>query len=228
MNAPHPGDELFLRGKSTPRFAAPVRQQGQRKVVLIVCAAGAVGLLLIAGVVLLAVHTAGLLGRPAAPAEIAAQRWQPYAVPGRCKALFPGTPTRRVQNQGIAAAVIYLLEPDKDSTFVIGYSESMLPAHRRNLPPEQVLTDACNGALANLAAQGGREVKREPIQLGPYPGMQMKAYLSNARGYLISRFYLAHGRLYMAICGGTGYDDGQPNVKRFFDSFEILDTGALR
>jgi hypothetical protein len=73
---------------------------------------------------------------------------------------------------------------------------------------------------------GGREVRRESVQLGPYPGKQLVIYIPQAGGHMISRCYLAGGRLYITMCGGSGYDASHKDVRRFLDSFEILDAGT--
>jgi hypothetical protein len=104
----------------------------------------------------------------------------------------------------------------------LAYTEGLLPPERRNLPAETLLNDACNGSVANAVQMGGQEVRRESIQLGPYPGKQLIVYIPKGGGHMISRCYLADGRLYVALYGGTGVEEGQKNVTKFLDSFEIL------
>jgi hypothetical protein len=101
-----------------------------------------------------------------------------------------------------------------------------LPPHRLALPVETLLTDTCNGTVANVANMGGQEERREAIQLGPHVGKELSVFIPRANGRIISRFYIVGGRLYMAMCGGSGHDVGHANVKRFFESFTILDAGA--
>jgi hypothetical protein len=160
------------------------------------------------------------------PSPIPAERWQPFEAAGRCKALLPGTPERK--NQPVVAGmsvVLHMTQPSRDAVFGVGYSEGLLPPERRNLPAEQLLNDSCDGSAANLAKMGGREVRRESVQLGPYPGKQLVIYIPQADGHMMSRCYLAGGRLYIIMCGGSGYDTSHPDVRRFFESFEILDPG---
>jgi hypothetical protein len=159
------------------------------------------------------------------PREIAAELWQPFEVPGRCRVLFPGPSHRQENNFGTMKLVMHSCEPDKDSVYGIGYTEGQLPPDRRNLPTEVLLTDACNGSAANLENMGAKEVRREPVQLGPYPGKQLVMSIPRAIGHMISRCYIADGRLYIIMCGGRGFDTGQANVNRFFESFQILDAG---
>jgi predicted Zn finger-like uncharacterized protein len=160
------------------------------------------------------------------PKDIPASQWQAFEVEGRCKVLFPGTPHRDVQAVAGMTMVMQSFQPDKNSVYGIGYSEGLLPPNRRDLPAEQLLNDSCDGSAANLANMGGKEVRRESVQLGPYPGKQLVIYIPQAGGHMISRCYLVGGRLYIIMVGGSGYDTGQNNVNRFFDSFEILDPGT--
>src|SRR5262249_43644316 len=165
------------------------------------------------------------LFRTPAPPDIPDEQWQLAEFPGRCKVLLPGAPRRDVKAAAGVTMVMHSAQPDKDAVYGVGYMESPLPPHPRSLPAETLLNDACNGSLANLEQMGGREVRRESIQLGPYPGKELVIYIPQASGHMIMRCYLVGGRLYLAMCGGSGYDTDQNNVRRFFESFAILDSG---
>jgi hypothetical protein len=156
------------------------------------------------------------------PPDLAAGQWEPLEIPGHCKVLLPGKPERQTQQVAGLSMVMYSVGPDKNSTFGIAYTEQRLPAHRLQLPAETLLDDSCNGSALNVTKMGGKEIRRESIRLGDIPGKELVMYIAQARGHMISRCYLANGRVYMLVCGGSGYDRGQPNVERFFDSFEIL------
>jgi hypothetical protein len=86
-----------------------------------------------------------------------------------------------------------------------------------------LLNDSCNGSVANLKAQGGVEESRRSIQLGPHPGKELVVNMVKADGKMVSRIYIAHGRLYIVMAGGLGLHADHENVKRLFDSFEILE-----
>src|SRR5262249_1549142 len=105
----------------------------------------AVGLGIAVFLVVLVVVGVRAIFHPSPPPEIAAHLWRPFQVPGRCKLLFPGSPTQQSQNLGGLTMVMYQVEPDKDSVFGLGYTEGQLPPERRFLPVEQLLNDACNG-----------------------------------------------------------------------------------
>jgi hypothetical protein len=102
----------------------------------------------------------------------------------------------------------------------------MLPPHRRGLPTETLLHDACDGAIANTKSQGGVEGSRRSIQLGPYEGKELVIEIPQHSAKMITRVYVVQGRLYMAMAGGVGLEPDHANVKRLFESFEILDHGA--
>jgi hypothetical protein len=159
------------------------------------------------------------------PPDIPDNRWQ-FVEAGGCKVLFPGTPNRQNQSMQGLNFVMLMYQPDKDTVFGLGYTEGPLPPDRRNLPAETLLSDACNGSAANIIQMGGREVRRDSIQLGSYPGKQLLMYIPRASGHMVSRCYLAAGRLFIVTYGGTGVEEGQRNLTKFFDSFQILDPEA--
>lgn len=159
-----------------------------------------------------------------APKEIAADQWKPHEIPGRYKVLMPAQPTQQSQAAGGMKVILYGAEPDKQSMYAVGYSEGQLPPERLRLSQEALLNDACDGAVAN---SGGTQVSREPCKLGNYVGKELVVRIPRGSGKLISRVFLTRGgRLYIVMCGGRGFEPGQPNVKRFLDSFEITEGGA--
>jgi hypothetical protein len=193
------------------------------KAVLIVCAVGAVCLVLFGGGVFFVVRAAVRVGQPP---EFAEEQWKPLEVPNRFKVLFPGQPRRTTQPTFGLTLIAHAYEPNKDVFFGVTYSEGELPPERRALPVETLLSDAYTGAVSNMANMGAKEVSHRSITLGPHPGKETKVWIKQVRGHAIVRIYLVHGRLYIVMLGGKGYDEGQPNVNRFLDSFEILDTGG--
>jgi choice-of-anchor C domain-containing protein len=102
----------------------------------------------------------------------------------------------------------------------------MLPPHRRGLPAETLLNDACDGAMANTKNQGAVEVSRRSVQLGAYEGKELVSEIPRHSAKMISRIYMVQGRLYLAMAGAIGLEPDHANVKRLFESFEILDHGA--
>ena len=122
--------------------------------------------------------------------------------------------------------IMYSCQPDKNSIYAVGYMEGELPPERRNLPPETLLNDACDGSIRNTENQGAVESGRESIQLGPYPGKQLSSDIARAGAKTVARVYLAHGKIFIVMAGAVGLEKDHANVKRLFESFEILETGV--
>lgn len=156
-------------------------------------------------------------------AVIPDSQWQPMTVPGHLKAQFPGVAKRSVQSEAGMTMISYSVEPDKQSVYSLSYSQAPLPAHRLQLQPEVVLNDSCDGALARLKDQGGQEVSRQSIQLGPHLGKEMVINIAKAGGKLMLRNYLVRGHIYILIAGGVGFGPDHANIRKFFDSFEVLE-----
>ncbi|MFO0929126.1 MAG: hypothetical protein U0736_19240 [Gemmataceae bacterium] len=174
--------------------------------------------------------TVRALFRPSPPPVIAEKEWQLLDVPGRCKVLLPGVPKQQSQNAGGIEMVMHSVDPagDNRASYGIGYSQTGLPPQRRELPVDQLLNDACDGSVARLKSMTEcKEVKREDIQLGDYPGKELVVAIPAARGKMITRVYMAKGRLYMLIAGAKGLETDHKNVKRMFESFDIQDDGSL-
>jgi choice-of-anchor C domain-containing protein len=171
-------------------------------------------------------HGVRMALRAAPPPVIAAESWQPVEVAGRFKILLPG-PSHPIT---LAAAGMqmtqYNCQPDKDSIYAVAYTLDVLPPNRRGLPAETLLNDACDAAMANTKSQGAVEVSRRSIQLGPYEGKELISEIPRHSAKMISRAYVVHGRLYTAMAGAIGLEPDHANVKRLFESFEILDQGA--
>jgi predicted Zn finger-like uncharacterized protein len=167
------------------------------------------------------------------PPTIPAERWQPLEIPNRIKVLLPGFAARQ---QGPAAggiqSVMYLCQADKDNVFGVGYSEGALPDAIRNMQLEAILNDSCEGALHNIRQMAGgkgvHELSRESVSIGPHKGKELVIEIQAREGatMIMRTFYHeASGRRYIAMCGGKNYEADQPNVKKFFESFQILDNG---
>jgi choice-of-anchor C domain-containing protein len=171
-------------------------------------------------------HGVRMALRASPPPVIAAERWQPVEVAGRFKVLLPGPSHPLTQSAAGMQMTFHNCQPDKDSIYTVAYTLDMLPPHRRGLPAETLLNDACDGAIANTKNQGGVEGSRRSIQLGPYEGKELVIEIPQHRAKMITRAYLVHGRLYMVMAGAVGLESDHANVKRLFESFEILDQGA--
>jgi hypothetical protein len=160
--------------------------------------------------------------------DFADQEWKPLIVPDRVKVLFPGESKHNRQQVGPITLHAYSWSPDRNSMFMISYSEGNMPEDRRRLSEERLLNDSCDGAVANM--EGAKELSRKSIKLGDIPGKEMVVYIPQGKGKGIMRAYYHkdQGRIYLLMAGGKGYQPDNPNVKKFFDSFEILEKGKSK
>lgn len=165
--------------------------------------------------------------RTPAPPTIPPGEWQAVEVPRQIKALLPGPPRREAMVQAGIQMVTYTTSTSKDAVYAVGYMEGKLPPHRAALAPEQLLNDSCDGAIANMKNMDPdtRELSRDSIRLGEFPGKELVVEVPRGNGQFVMRNFLAHGRLYIAMAGGRGFRRGQENVNRLFESIQILDTG---
>lgn len=160
-----------------------------------------------------------------APATIPDSKWQTVEAPGLMKAKLPGSPNIQTMNVAGVGMTMRTVTPDEDSMYAVAYSEDELPPHRRGLPAETLLNDACSGSVQGVARDGGHEVSRESITLGPHPGKQIVIDIPKGGGKLTSRVYLVNGRIVMLMAGGRGLEPDHPNVRKLFASLEITADG---
>ena len=161
---------------------------------------------------------------PGVPDTIPAGQWVVLAVPDGFTAEFPGEATKTTQAVAGLTVTSYTAKTAQGADYTVACTDQKLPAARLGWGAEQILNDSCAGALANIADLGAVEVSREGVRNGRFPGMQTVARIPKMSGQLVSRVYLADGRLFFASCGGPGYEAGQPIVARFFDSLRIADA----
>jgi hypothetical protein len=162
---------------------------------------------------------------PPAPV-IPAEKWQPLEVADRVKVLMPG-PSQLVMQQGAGMVTkTHMCQLDPDTAYGVSYSDTALPAFVQN-PADRLLDDACNGATANVKQLNGDEISRKAIELGPFPGKEIVHRVGKGNSSkMTTRYYLAHGRLYVVQAQGKGLDPDHENFRRFFDSFEIIEQPA--
>jgi len=166
------------------------------------------------------------------PPTIPDDDWKPVKVPNRMKVLFPGSAARQKIAPAGIDTVMYMCTVDKDQIFGVGYSEGPLPDYIRNMKLEAILDDSCEGALHNIkqmtGGKGVKELSRDAVTLGAHKGKQLVIEIQvGDGGQMIMRtfYHKDSGRRYIAMCGGKNYNADQPNVKKFFESFQILDNG---
>lgn len=160
------------------------------------------------------------------PKAIPDAAWKSVEVPGVLRVKLPGSSSTETLNSAGARFVMQTCSPDEDSMYGVGYMPDPIPEQRRSLSAERLLNDACDGSKNSLAKQGGVEVSRESITLGPHPGKQLVVDVPQGNGKLVYRIYLANDRIVMLMAGGKGLDADHSNVKKLFASLEITTVSA--
>jgi hypothetical protein len=183
-----------------------------------VAVSGVVGLVVAA---LLAWAVVRVLNPPAP--VIPAEKWQLLEVADRVKVLMPG-PSQLLMQQGAGMVTkTHMCQLDPDTAYAVSYSDTALPAFLQN-PADRLLEDAGNSFTVIAKQQNGDEISRKSIELGPFPGKEIVHRVGKGNSNkLTTRYYLAHGRLYVVMASGKGLDSDHENFRRFFDSFEIIE-----
>jgi hypothetical protein len=194
------------------------------KLRLIILALCVTGVVMTAGVTAVVVVFANrLIG---SGKTIAESEWKDLEAPNRFKVSLPGTPKRESQPAAGLEMIIYNVEYNRDTAFMVSYSEGDLPPERRNVGSEVLLNDSCDGMVRKVQPEGGVEKERESIKLGAIPGKQVVIDFPKKNGRMIARCYVLEHRLYIILAIGKGYSLDHDNVKRLFCSFEILEKSA--
>lgn len=150
------------------------------------------------------------------------EKWKTFEAPGRYKVLMPGKTEQRSQSMGPVTFNLNGCEYDGNTVFMILHSEGTPPAARMALPTEVLLNDACDGFIRD-SKDGPVELKRESIKVGAYEGKLLVVNLKKRKVNVVVRVFMVGQRMYMIAAGGKGYDEDNVNVKKFFNSFELLD-----
>jgi Zn-finger nucleic acid-binding protein len=214
--------------KKKKKKRSEAEEEARRWLIWVAVGGGVLGI----GLVALLIWGLNSAFRTEPPPTIPAERWQPVEVPNRMKVLFPGGAGRQVISPAGIQTVLYSCTPDKDVLFAAAYSEGPLPDAIRNMQLEAILNDSCDGALFSAKqAAGGKgvhELSRESVSIGPHKGKELVVEIqAREGGQLILRtfYHEGSGRRYFAMCGGKNYEADQPNVRKFLESFQILDNG---
>ncbi len=155
---------------------------------------------------------------------ISESKWQKFEQPGCCKILLPGQPEQ--QNKSFPNGIDItskLVNVSRSCAFAVGFSSEFTP-DRLLQAPDVLLNQACDICLQDMNKQFPViETRRESISFGKIPGRQIEMDVPKFGSHLIIRYYLTTNRVYITMAGGRNYTTDHPDVKRFHDSFEILD-----
>jgi len=156
-----------------------------------------------------------------------AQNWEKYKSQDLAfTSLFPKTPKLTVQKIPTAVG-----ELDMHMVmYAPGYGDlnAVYSIIRSDYPKDQfedvtseynnsVLDGAVNGAINNVK---GTLVYEKKITLNGYPGREIKIQID--QGYIYMNAYLVENIMYISQVICEIGNDGNKNIKRFMDSFDII------
>ncbi len=148
-------------------------------------------------------------------------KWERVEVPGKFRAMMPGTPTRETTREG---RIEYSVNLEGKYAFFVCYLDVSVGL-RAGIRAEDIQNKMCN----TLTDGDSVEIRRESIQLRGFAGKQSTFQSRDGKYWGVIRVYIANGWCYYLMVGGDkGLSPDDTKVKQFLDSFEILGTGDYR
>lgn len=152
------------------------------------------------------------------------EKWETFEQQGKYKVLVPGKmemSSLNVAGISLSLANLSIETNDHNQIYTIGVS-SEIPPHRLSIPVEELLHDTCEGMTQSLWRMNAYEKSRSNVKYEQFPGKQVIYSVSEKKGSLVARCYIANKKLYIVMVGGTGLNLRHPDVVKYFKSFEIL------
>ena len=94
------------------------------------------------------------------------------------------------------------------------------PADTRAESDEKLLDQAERGVEQEPTVR--RVVRKTPITVSNFRGVEIE-YIATDGGTYVARLIVADSRLYGVVGGGRFVQPGNDNIRRFLDSFTIID-----
>jgi hypothetical protein len=139
------------------------------------------------------------------------QEWKEVSSPdGGYRALMPGTPKDESRTQGALTIKAQTVEV-KDGAFLASYTD--LP---RGTPFNY---DA--GIQGMATKHQGRVLSTTDVSVGGKPGKAFELEITQPKGFAAGRMAVVDGRLYQLLVIGANRRATDPDVQKFFDSFEL-------
>ncbi len=205
-------------GAKARRRKRPAGTPRSRARVWVGVTAALLGVALLTGVGYVAVTRLLPVFRPG----IDAAAWRDYASPGgNFKAEMPGTPkyTRQVQQVGADRLQVHTHEVQvgwPETSFSVSYSD--YPPHViQRIPVEARLDGSRDGAVKGIEGKLRHEKR---LSLNSFPGRELEIEVPG-KGTVMMRLYAVHQRIFILGVGGPWVKADSPDVKRFFDSFQL-------
>jgi hypothetical protein len=133
---------------------------------------------------------------------------------GRFGVLLPGEPSGQ-EDEELAKGQHKVAYVERSGNYTVAWLD--LPDQKKTA--DEVLDNACDGALKNLQAKA---VSRKEITLeGTYPGRDLAAAWS--RGFFHARFYLVGRRLYHVVISGEKWWVESARSRKVLESFRVVE-----
>lgn len=158
-----------------------------------------------------------------------AQDWEKYKAEDLTFiAYYPDTPKRTVQKVNTAVGkldmhMIMYKSVSGDDNVVYSVIRSDYPKENfKNADAKynkSVLDGAVNGAVTNV---NGKLIFDNKVKFNGYPGRSIKIEIQGA--FLYMNAYLVENSMFISQVICLTHKDGNSNIKRFLDSFELIKT----
>ncbi len=155
----------------------------------------------------------------------ATSEWKKFSPDeGKFSILIPGeeisdiTPDKSEMDDGVESTKMYLITHETN-VFMVSYAD--LNNDVNQIPSSELLDSAVKGMLED----GTKLLSQENINLGAYPGRELKLWDEKERIFLTGRVFIVNQRLYMLLVGSPK-NPQVSDVRKFFDSFELISSST--
>lgn len=146
---------------------------------------------------------------------IPASAWQGYSAPdGKFSVALPGSP-RSSESNGYQRLEV---QPQGSApTFSVDYAD-LPPGFIQS--PSQYFEEYRTKTIPQSFGDG-KVVSVRDVSAGDNPGKEFILEFPSTKGSLFRRLFIVKNRLYILSVAGTKLDPAAPDVRKFFDSFNI-------
>jgi hypothetical protein len=146
-----------------------------------------------------------------------AYSWERYtSAEGRFRVLLPGTPVvKTLKEEGAAGSFNQhaVVVPLKQGDFQAAYTD---------LPSRPLLDFSTVIQIQATNVQHGKVVEEREFTVAGHKGRSYEIEIDKPHQFLIGRLLLVDGRLYHLMVTGPALRASSPEVKKFFESFQLM------
>jgi hypothetical protein len=151
----------------------------------------------------------------------AAPEWKEFhSDEGKFSILMPGeeisdtTPDKSEMYEGVESKKMYMSIHEKN-VFMVGYADFKNDVTQ--IPSSKLL----DSALQAMLKDGKKLLSQQNINLGAYPGREIKLWDQKEGMTLTGRIFIVNQRLYMLLVAGNE-NPQVSDVTKFFGSFQLM------